>query len=217
MERMMSFFSWTAAFAGMNVIWLFGNAPLLFGGFLYVHGYAGLPFFLMQVVLAGTFLTLPLTIALFRAAGRMMIEKETDGAGKWMIADSWSAAKRGMYMLPITAAWGLWIILYTETSSVTAGAALLVPLVFLLAFTVSFCMMEAQRVTGSTYQRAFLLTFGRPGLSASFAGTVLVAVYVSVNGYLFLALFFSASLTACVLYSLYEQLYRRFEKTGGIV
>jgi uncharacterized membrane protein YesL len=214
MGKMLEVFDWISVCARMNLVWLVGNAPLITVVFLYVHGASGILFLALHVLLIGAFFTLPLTIALFRATERLLHDKDTDKAGRRMIHESGAAAKNGLHMMPLAGLWSVWAIFQSGAASVMVQTALLVSLLFLLAYTVGFCMMEARESSGG-YKLAFLLTFAKPGLSMSFAAVIFVAFYVSVNGYVFLALFFTASLTACVLYSLFEQVHRRYEKQEG--
>jgi uncharacterized membrane protein YesL len=207
---------WITRFAVTNVLWIFVNIPvLLVVTSMYMTGSSGLmPFYIALLMVLGPLLFFPATAALFASVRDFVMQKESKSLIVRyfkLFAENYRRSAAGGALL--TVLWLIWAVdyYYFSGSSVILMFAFLGMVIPLFVFTMNFFVVLAHfdMPVRKLLRKALLLTFGNIKMTAITFAVSFVIFYVSVNGALFLLLFFSVSITAFFIFSLFYRYYAR--------
>lgn len=158
------------------------------------------------------FVFFPATAALFASVRDMVLDTSSRKLVRSFMGYMRENYRKSMIGgIFITAAWLCWAAGYFSFSSVSVifQFAMLGAGIPLLIVTLYFFVVNAHYdiAVKEIYKKALLLTFGNVRLSLMILGVTFLLFYVSINGFLALLLFFTAAITAFIIFSLFYRFY----------
>ncbi|GGM19553.1 hypothetical protein GCM10011351_01710 [Paraliobacillus quinghaiensis] len=206
---------WIMRFSVVNLLWLTFNLPvvLLLLSAIYSDNLSMIMVFIVTVILS-PFLVSPATAAMFAMVRDWILIKEQ----KSLIRSYWKHYRInykqsfiGGFVLTIV--WTVLIVdfYYFQQSNVILFFMFLLFVVVLYVYTIIFfsVLVHYNITLRQVFKNTLSLTLGSPMLFFAILLTSLVILYVSINSFLFLLLFFTASLIAFVSFSAFYRLYMR--------
>lgn len=205
---------WISKFAVTNILWLLVNLPILLIVInMVVVGESELVILsICLIAMLAPFFFFPATAAMFCSARDFVLQKETSGLVKSFFSFFLSNYKKSsLGGLLLTTLWLIWAVdyYYFSGSNIILMFAFLGMGIPLFVYTINFFIILAHYDISlkAVLKKSLLLTFGNIKLTMTICILSFIIFYVSVNGFLFLLLFFSGSITAFVVFSSFYKYY----------
>lgn len=207
-------FDWISKFAILNALWVIINIPVLLLVLLAVA--TNVEQYLLETAAFASvllpFLFFPATAALFSSVRDMVMgtreNKMIFRFFGYLKENYKKSALSGIYFTALWLIWTVGYLNYFESNIIFQFAMLGLGMPLFIASLYYFVINAHYDISiKQTFTKVFLLTFGNIPLSLMMFGVTLLILYVSVNGWLVLLLFFSAAVTAFILFSMFYRFY----------
>lgn len=209
---------WVMRFSVVNLLWLAFNLPiiLLLLSAIYTDGVRLVAAVIPMIILA-PFLLFPATAAMFAMVRDWIIEREQ----KSLILRYWQHYRSNyknsfISGCLLTVIWTILIsdFLFFQQTNVILFFAFLIFGIVLYVYTLTFfaVLVHYDSKLRILFKHTLSLTLGSPVLFFAILLINGIILYVSINGMLFLLLFFTASLIAFITFSIFYRLYMKLKQ-----
>ncbi|WP_117169947.1 YesL family protein [Paraliobacillus sediminis] len=204
---------WIMRFSVVNLLWLAFNLPivLLLVSAIYAEGVSPVFAFIPIIILA-PFLFFPATTAMFAMVRDWIMEKEQ----KFLIFSYWKYYRANyknslISGLVLTLVWTVLVVdfyFFQQENVILFFTFILFGIVLYVYTLVFFSVLVHYDIKlRAVFKNSLSLTLGSPILFIAVLVTSLIILYVSINGMLFLLVFFTGSLIAFISFAAFYRLY----------
>lgn len=205
---------WIMRFSVVNMLWIFFNLPivLIVRSMFIAEQTEDVLILSLPLSILVPLLFFPATAAMFASVRGWVIKQDKESLIKRFWNDYKENYKKSVRSgVCLTAIWGVWVADYyylSEGNPILLFTFIILGFI-LFAYTINFFSIHAHydMKVSSLFKKTLIMTFGSPILLMTVILSNGILIYISMNGPVFLIVFFTGTLAAFLSFSAFYRQY----------